>query len=243
MNKLITLLFTALILASCAKETGNLTINGTVKGLRKGKIYLQKVKDSTLISIDSVKIDGEPNFQFTTDIESPEVLTLYLDKNDRNNLNDQLDIFAEPGVINVQTTRDFFAPEAKIEGSESHTKWNEYKKIRSKFGGENLDLIKEILEASKAGDMALVDSLQTRSDQNAKRSYLYTINFVLNNTDSYVAPYITLVDAYNVNIKYLDSISNTLTPEVADSKYGKLLMEYITDIKDDIAKAEIDSIN
>lgn len=242
MNKLITLLLTALIVMSCGKETGNLTINGTVKGLRKGKIYLQKVQDSTMVSIDSVKIEGEPNFQFTTTIEGPEVITLYLDKNDGNQLNDRLDIFAEPGTITVETTRDFFAPEAKVEGSESHTKWKEYKNIRSKFGSANLDLIKEILEASKAGDIALADSLQTRSNQNAKRSYLYTINFVLNNTDSYVAPYITLADAYNVNIKYLDSISNTLTPEVADSKYGKLLAEYIKDIKTETAAVK-DSVN
>lgn len=232
MNKLITLLLTALIVISCAKESGNLTITGTVKGLRKGKIYLQKVQDSTMVSIDSVLINGDPNFQFTTNIESPEVITLYLDKNDGNRLNDRLDIFAEPGAITVETTRDFFAPEAKVTGSESHTKWKEYRKIRSKFGSENLDLIKEILEASKDGDTALADSLQERSNQNAKRSYLYTINFVLNNTDSYVAPYITLVDAYNVNMKYLDSISNTLTPEVADSKYGKLLADYIKDIKE-----------
>lgn len=232
MNKLITLLLTALIVISCAKESGNLTITGTVKGLRKGKIYLQKVQDSTMVSIDSILINGDPNFQFTTNIESPEVITLYLDKNDGNRLNDRLDIFAEPGAITVETTRDFFAPEAKVTGSESHTKWKEYRNIRSKFGSENLDLIKEILEASKDGDTALADSLQERSNQNAKRSYLYTINFVLNNTDSYVAPYITLVDAYNVNMKYLDSISNTLTPEVADSKYGKLLADYIKDIKE-----------
>lgn len=242
MNKLITLLFIALIAVSCGKETGNLTVKGTVKGLRKGKIYLQKVQDSALVSIDSVKIEGTPNFEFITTIESPEVITLYLDKNDGNNLNDRLDIFAEPGMITVETTRDYFAPEAKVEGSESHTKWQEYKKIRAKFGGENLDLIKEILEASKAGDITLADSLQTRSNQNAKRSYLYTINFVLNNTNSFVAPYITLVDAYNVNIKYLDSISNTLTPEVADSKYGKLLNEYIEDIKTESVVAK-DSVN
>ncbi|HLV62338.1 DUF4369 domain-containing protein [Galbibacter sp.] len=243
MNKLITLLLTAFILASCAKETGNVTIKGNVEGLRKGTIYLQKVEDSTLVSIDSVIIQGKPNFEFITEIESPEVLTLYLDKNDGNNLNDRLDIFAEPGVISVQTTRDFFAPEAKVEGSASHTKWMEYKKIRSKFGSENLDLIKEILQASKDGNIPLADSLQARSDQNAKRSYLYTINFVLNNTDSYVAPYITLVDAYNVNIKYLDSISNTLSNEVAASKYGRLLKQYIKDIKEEVASSQTDRID
>lgn len=242
MNRIITLIFTAILVVSCGKETGNLTINGTVKGLRKGKIYLQKVQDSTRVSVDSVQIDGKPEFQFTTTIDGPEIITLHLDKNDGNQLNDRLEIFAEPGIVTIETTRDYFAPEAKVEGSESHDKWKEYKSMRSKFGSENLDLIKEILEASKDGNTQLADSLQRRSDQNATRSYLYTINFVLNNTDSYIAPYITLVDAYNTNIKYLDSISNTLTPEVADSKYGKLLADYIKDIKEQPTAVQ-DSIN
>src|SRR5690606_40941630 len=103
MNKLFTLLFIALVAVSCGKETGNLTIKGTVKGLRKGKIYLQKAQDSIMVSVDSVTIDGNPSFELTTDIQGPEVVTLSLDKNDRNKLNDQLDIFAEPGVDRKST--------------------------------------------------------------------------------------------------------------------------------------------
>ena len=37
----------------------NLTISGNIKGLRKGKLYLQKyINDTTLINIDSLKIEG-----------------------------------------------------------------------------------------------------------------------------------------------------------------------------------------
>ncbi|MEL4308074.1 DUF4369 domain-containing protein [Joostella sp. CR20] len=231
MYRLLLPIFALFLVVSCGKESNNLTVNGTVNGLKKGTIYLQKVNDSASVSIDSAVIDGNPTFTFSTHIESPEVFTLYLDKNDGNNLNDRLEFFAEPGVIDIQTSRDYFAAEAKIEGSESQKKWDEYKKIVSKFSTKNLELIKETLQATKDGNIATADSLRVVSEKNATRSYLYTLNFIFNNKDSYVAPYVTLANAYNTNVKYLDSIKSSLTPEVANSKYGKMLDEFIKEIK------------
>ena len=43
----------------------NLNISGSVKGLRKGRLYLQKyINDTTLINIDSLKIEGVETFEF-----------------------------------------------------------------------------------------------------------------------------------------------------------------------------------
>ena len=55
-------------------------LTGTVDGLRKGTLYLQKIQDSTLVNIDSVVVNGNPEFQFKTEIESPEIYYLYLKK-------------------------------------------------------------------------------------------------------------------------------------------------------------------
>ncbi|MEH6704928.1 DUF4369 domain-containing protein [Galbibacter orientalis] len=242
MYKLLVPTLIALILVSCGKGNENMIVNGNVEGLRKGTIYFQKLEDSTMVTLDSIKIDGKSDFSFSTTIESPEVFTLYLDKNDGNLLNDRLDFFGEPGTITIKTTRDYFAPEAKIEGSESQKTWEEYKSILSKFSTKNLELIKETLQATKDGKMEIADSLKQVSQRNSTRSYLYTLNFILNNKDSYTAPYITLANAYNTNVKYLDSINNSLTPEVADSKYGKMLAEYIKEIKENSTTAAKDSI-
>ncbi|MCF8716144.1 DUF4369 domain-containing protein [Joostella atrarenae] len=232
MYRLLAPLLLVLVLASCGKNNDNMTVKGTVEGLRKGTLYFQKIEDSTMVTIDSLEIDGNSDFNFSTYIESPEVFTLYLDKNDGNLLNDRLDFFGEPGIITINTTRDYFAPEAKIEGSKSNDTWSEYKSILSKFSGKNLDLIKESIEAEKKGDQKLVDSLNQVSEKNSTRSYLYTLNFILNNKDSYAAPYITLANAYNTNAKYLDSINNSLTPEVAASKYGKMLDTFVKEVKE-----------
>tara|TARA_R110002033_G_scaffold1173_5_gene11021 strand:- start:1167 stop:1322 length:156 start_codon:yes stop_codon:yes gene_type:complete len=46
-----------------------------------------------------------------------------------------------------------------------------------------------------------------------------------------VAPYLALTEIYNAQVKYLDTISNSLTPKVKDSKYGKELQSFIKTIK------------
>ena len=66
----------ALFITSCNNRTNDLdamVVSGTVKGLKKGTLYLQHIPDSTLVTIDSIEIDGSGNFKFDTKNESPEV--------------------------------------------------------------------------------------------------------------------------------------------------------------------------
>ena len=73
----------------------------------------------------------------------------------------------------------------------------------------------------------MLDSLQTVSDRNVQRSVLYALNYALNNKNSYIAPYIAVKEVPNAGSVILDSIYNSLSPEVATSKYGKELGDLI----------------
>ena len=85
------------LVVSCSSETENtMTVNGTIKGLKKGTLYLQHVEDTTLVTVDSLEIEGTGSFTFKTELESPEIFYLYLDKKDNNDINDRLLFFAEP---------------------------------------------------------------------------------------------------------------------------------------------------
>ena len=53
----------------------------------------------------------------------------------------------------------------------------------------------------------------------------------MNNKDHEIVPYIALAEVYDINIKYLDTIKNAMTPKVAESMYGKKLTQYINTIK------------
>lgn len=222
-----------LLISACGDgiTENTMTVSGTVKGLKKGVLYLQHVPDSTLIIIDSLEVNGDGSFSFQTEIESPEIFYLYLNKKDNNDLNDRITFFGEPGTININTSWDTFDTNATISGSETHEKLKEYKKYMSDLNMKNLQLLQKSIAVDAQLDSLQIDSLQRQSDRNTQRGYVFTINYAINNKDSYIAPYLAISEIANANPKYLDSIANSLTPEVADSKYGRLLKEHIASVK------------
>ncbi len=223
------LLVLLVIIVSCGKETPDLIVKGSIKGLKKGTIYLKKEQDTTLVTVDSVIINGTPDFELHSKIESPEVFFLYLDKNSSEN--DRIAFFADKGVTEINTSMKKFVFDAKINGSAQQKVWEEYKLMMTKFNEKNLDLIKENLESQQAGDTSRISKTEKDYDNNLKRRYLYTVNFALNNKNSEVAPYLALTEIYNANIKYLDTINKSLSPEVKASKYGKELQHFVDKIK------------
>jgi len=216
--------FLALLIYSCGPDPAKtMKVTGTVKGLKKGTIYLQHIQDSNLVALDSVRIQGKGEFEFETPVESPEIFYLYLDKNDHNEINDRITFFGEAGTIDVQTEWNAFDTKARITGSASQEKLEEYKKVMSGINKKNLEIMRAAYDPEIQQDSVAMDSIGKLSDKNIVRGYVYALNFALNNTDSYVAPYIALTEVSNANIKYLDSIYHSLTPEVAESHYGQEL--------------------
>jgi len=222
----------SLLLLSCGGDSKNtMTVTGNVKGLKKGTLYLQHVPDSTLTTIDSLQIEGDGNFSFTTELDSPEIFYLYLNKKDANDVNDRITFFGEPGAITINTTWNTFDTNAKITGSESQERLEEYRKTMSRFNMKTLEIAQMANNPNIAKDSLQSDSIQTLSDRNLQRGYAFALNFALNNKNSYIAPYIALNEVPDANVKYLDSIYNVLSPEVSESKYGKQLKSYLESIK------------
>ena len=216
------------LLFSCTEDTTNtMLVSGKVKGLKKGTLYLQHVPDSTLATIDSIQVDGSGDFSFKTQLESPEIFYLYLDKKDNNDMNDRITFFGEPGNITINTNWNTFDANAKIEGSATQKKLEEYRKTMTRFNKRSLEIMQGTANDGIPLDSIQLDSIQKLSDKNIQRGYAYALNFALNNKDSYIAPYIALTEVSDANIKYLDSINNSLTPEVATSKYGKALRNFL----------------
>ena len=202
-------------------------VKGSVEGLRKGKLYLQKMQDTILVSVDSTTVNGTPDFQFQTLIETDEIFYLYLDKEDGDSLNDRILFFGEKGEIQINTLLKTFESSAEITGSENQELLQEYISFNRKFNDQNLDLMEDFYKAQIAQNEERTDSLQHKMDNLLKRRYLYTINFAANNTDKNIAPYLALTQVYDANLSLLDSIAIKMTPEVRESKYGKEFVNYI----------------
>jgi len=234
MKNLILWSLVGLLVASCGTNDANtMEVNGTIKGLKKGTLYLQQIQDTILKNLDSLEINGSGDFSFSTAVTDPDIFYLYLTKDDNNDINDRITFFGEAGIITISTSWNSFEAEAKITGpgSTSNKKYEEYRKGMSRYNAKDLELLQAQFNPKFSNDSLAIDSLLKLSDKNLYRSYAYGLNFALNNKDSYVAPYIAVNEVAESNVKYLDSIYKMLTPEVSDSKYGKKLKQHIEEVK------------
>lgn len=219
------------VLLSCGNDTipNQLIVKGNIKGLKKGTVYLKKAKDSTLVTLDSLELNGNSNFKLTTKIDTPEVLFLYLNKN--ASVDSRISFFANEGVTEINTSLKNFVYDSKISGSKQQDLLNDYNKMVIKFNNQGLDLLKENFEAAKIKDTALYNKTGKAYSSLEKRFYLYTTNFALTNKNSEVAPYLALSQLSNANIKLIDTVYTSLDKNIKASIYGKELKTYLDAIK------------
>lgn len=222
----------AIFILACQPEqkkvTGNdMVVTGSIEGLRKGTLYLQKIEDTKLVNIDSTLVNGTPNFEFKTPIETPEVFYLYLDKEDGDSLNDRILFFGEKGTIEINTLLKTFESSAEIIGSKNQELLQEHIAFKRKFNDQNLELLQEFYQAQSEGEKEKADSLEKKLNNLIRRRYLYTINFAVQHTDQNIAPYLALTEVFDANLSLLDSIAVEMTSEVRGSKYGKEFIEFL----------------
>lgn len=212
---------------SCSNIENKMLLTGTVKGLKKGTLILQKIKDTLLISVDSVIVNGVSSFSFSEIIESPEVYYLYVRLKDGSLQDDHIAFFAEPGEININTTLKNFEIDAIISGSKNQEQLFEYNKLMERYNNKNLDLIEQMFNAKKNRNDSLIMVIEKKQKKLLISRYLATVNYSLRINDFELAPYLMISQVYDISKKYLDTVYNTLTPKVKDSKYGRALESLI----------------
>ena len=218
-----------LLIVACSqeKELGNMVVQGKIKGVKKGTLYLKKMRDTLIVSVDSIRLFGKDSFTLTDNITSPEMYFLSLDQNQST-----LSFFGEEGIITINDQVEKFGVSPVIEGSINQKILESYKEVAKKFQGKQLDLLAANMQAQKDRDLETSQSLRKKAEKQNLKKYIYTINFALNNVDTEAAAYITLTELVNANVKYLDSINNSLTEKVQQSYYGKKLADFVSTIKE-----------
>lgn len=210
---------------SCS-SSDNFTLQGNIKGLKKGTVYLLRAQDTTFVTLDSVLIDGNPNFILSSNLSEPEVLFVKLDK--RNGENNYVEFFASEGTSTLTSTLKNFVYDAKVTGSEQQKLYCEYQAMLEAYEDKNLELTEQYLMAQIKKDTVALDSLQTSFDRYLKSKYRYSLNYAATHGESEVAPYIALAEMPNATIKALDTLYNSLEPKIKSSKYGVMLKEEIS---------------
>jgi len=228
MKKVIVVLVISMLVFACSdKKENTMFVQGEVKNLKKGTLYLQKMKDTLAVTVDSIALEGINTFTLSDEVESPELYFLSLNKSPSK----QITFFGEKGTITINTKLDKFQFGATINGLTNQQLLDEYNEMKSKFSDKRLDYIKADFDAKKSGDSIKIDSIENSINTLIKRRYYYTTNFAVNHADNEVAAYLALTELFDANITLLDTVNNSLTPKVKTSKYGKALEKFIADIK------------
>jgi len=162
------------------------------------------------------------------DLKEAELLFLSLSKDVDA---ERISFFADKGHTTINTSLKRFKYDAQIEGGVQQQLLESYYKNIGRFKDQKLELIEAQLNAQKDGNSELAESLKVKMDKVVQRSYLYSINFAINNKDSEVAPFVAVSEIYDANVKYLDTINKILPPKIANSKYGIILEAYIKTVK------------
>ena len=229
MKKLIAICaFSILAFACSSKKEGNMIVKGQIKGLKKGTLYLQKMKDTVLVSVDSIKLFGDDKFTLADNVTSPE---MYYITFDGNTIDKSLMFFGEKGNITINDNVEEFGFKPEIEGSKNQKVMDKFRDIDSQFKDQRLGFIQKNLEAHQAKDEELLKQLDADYQKMLRRRFLFSTNFAISNADSEAAPYIALSELFNANIQLLDTINNSLTDKVKKSNYGKRLQKFVSNIK------------
>lgn len=229
MKKLIAICaFSILAFACSSKKEGNMIVKGQIKGLKKGNLYLQKMKDTVLVSVDSMALLGDDKFILADNVTSPEMYYLTFDGNTNEK---SLMFFGEEGEITINDNIEEFGFRPEIKGSKNQEVMDKFRDIDRKFKDQRLEFLKKDLEARQAKDEELLKQLEVDYKKMIRRRFLFSTNFAIANADSEAAPYIALSELYDANIMLLDTINNSLSDKVKNSNYGKRLQKFVSNIK------------
>ncbi len=201
-----------------------MNVNVTIDGFKKGNIYLQKIKDSMLINVDSIFIENKRPIKLQYEINSPEIFYVNMDISKNDN---RIEFFGEKGEITIKTNLRKFNSELEVSGSFNDSIYRNYLNVIQKFNFERLDLIKLSFKMSQKKELDSVESIENKIENLNKRQYLYSLNYAVSHGNSSVAPFIALSDFSQSSKVILDTIKNSLTKEVIESKYGKILDQFL----------------
>ena len=223
MKKLLLISF-LFILTNCENNENNMTVKVNVENFKKGNVYLQKISDSALINIDSIFIKKNESIILKYNIDSPELFYLNLDVSDIDN---RIEFFGEKGEINIDTSLEKFNSDFKISGSSIDSLYRDYLSVIKKFNNQKLDLIQLSFNLTKT---ELDDSLikvQNQIKSLDKRQYLYNLNYTVSNGNSFVSPLVAINEFSESGKIVLDTIKNSMSKQVLESKYGKIFSDIV----------------
>jgi len=231
MKHTIAKLFLITLLVSCSSPKKDMQVTVEVKNLKKGTLYLERVQDSVLVAVDSIFLGREEAVVLQADLDHPELFYIILNRNQTNDIDNRIPFFGHAGEISIQTTLDDYVTKAEVSGSPTQEIYNAYLRVIRQFNNEELDLLAAYLQAQISQNSDSLALVEQQTASLSKRKILFTVNFAVNNANSVVAPYLALSELPKVSKSFLDTIAASMSDDVANSRYGMLLTDFLSELE------------
>ena len=225
MKKIVLILSIAVILASCGGINKNqFTVNGDVKGIDTGMVYLQKTESGIWTKLDSTNIK-EGKFTFIGNVAAPEILYISFNGNQLN-----FPFFVENSEIDLTVYADSI-DKSVVTGSETHAIYKNYLGQKDVLDIKMEELYTEYKKAREVNDTALMNKLDAASTELDKEMKKLIVDFAKANSKSVVAPYIIKRNLWQFELPEMEEISATFDTSLRASGYYQAVMNMIDVLK------------
>ncbi len=237
-------LLAALIIAGC--KSNNIEINGKLLAPAKGEfLYLDELKSSELITVDSSIIAEDGTFSFRRRIEFP---SFYLIKTDETNF---LTMLLEPGQnIFIKAYQDSLNYPSSISGSKGTELMNEYNRRLLTTIDELKELYNVYIQNLGTEQLnAVMDRLDSLAQIHLNELNTYTKEYIdknLNSLVSLVALYQQVAPGQYIlhpekDLEYFIKVDSSLSLQYPDYEPVKSLHEQVQGLKSDLNAQKLKS--
>ncbi|MCW0482401.1 TlpA disulfide reductase family protein [Gaoshiqia sediminis] len=216
------LLFVVMIfLAACQSNSSKYRISGNIAGLDSGQVFLVKAEAGQAVVVDTAKLE-KGNFTFEGEAGPAELN--YLRLNDRDYF---AQFFLENAKIKVEAYIDSLRA-TKVTGSPATDVFNSYLDELNVMNQKMQQYQQEYAQAAASGNQQEMDRVRIDVDAASDNMMVFAKNFVRENSQSVVAPFITLTQLAN-QLEYteLKSLTDNFSPNLSESVYMKQLQEIL----------------
>jgi peroxiredoxin len=225
MKKILLILTIAVILLSCGGNNKNqFTINGNVKGIDSGMIYLQKNEAGNWTKLDSTNIK-EGKFSFKGNVATPEMWYLTFKGTQL-----VLPFFVENSTIDLTVDTDSIDASV-VTGSATYDLYKKYLGQTDLLNKKMDDLYSEYQKAREINDTATMNKMDLQSTELDKEKKKLIVDFAKENNKSVVAPYLILKNSWQFELPELEEISVTFDTSLKASSYYQAVMTRIDVLK------------
>lgn len=219
MRNVIAILVLALTVFSCHMAKDEFLIKGSIEGVDKGKVYLQKIVEGQPQGVDTAEVvDGKFTFKGKMEIPAMRILRL----NERDYF---AQFFLDNSTITIKAKKDSLR-NTQITGSPTQDLFKLYMAEMEKFGKDAGALQEKFRNSMMSGNVQAAENAKIDYQAMLDNNKVYSKNFVNEHPNSVVSAFITVARlAEQIDDDELDSILSKFSPEISNSEYVIKLKE------------------